>query len=106
MGIFDEIAERKIKDAIENNEFDNLDGIGKPIDNSEYFSVPKDYRLAFHIMKNSNLLPEEMELKKRIININSLIRDELSTNKKDALIIERSELLTRLDVLLDKYRSH
>lgn len=105
MGIFDEIAERKIKAAIENNEFENLDGLGKPLDNSDYFSVPEENRIAFHIMKNTKILPEEVELKKKIININTLIRDEVSGDKRDALISERSELLTKLDLILENYRS-
>ena len=73
MGIFDEIAERKIQEAIEKKEFENIEGLGKPIDNSEYFSVPHQHRIAFHIMKNAKILPEEIEIKKQIINLNSLI---------------------------------
>ena len=42
MGNFDHIVEKKIKEAIENNEFDNLEGFGKPLDNSEYFIVMDD----------------------------------------------------------------
>ena len=104
MGIFDEIAERKIKTAIENKESDEIDGMGKPIDNSKYFSVPEEHRLAFHILKNANIVPEEVELKKQIISLNTLIRDEIAGNKRDALLTERSELLTKLDVLLEKYQ--
>ncbi len=105
MGIFDEIAERKIQEAIENKNFDILEGVGSPLDNSEYFSVPKDYRLAFHILKNANAVPEEIQLRKQIININELIRDELSKSEKDVLIERRAKLLTKLDIYLEKYKN-
>ena len=106
MGIFDEIAERRIKEAIENDEFKDLSGMGEPVDNTDYFSVPEQYRLSFHILKNAKILPEEIEIKKKIQNINSLIREQLSQDERDSLITERSELLTKLDIFLEMHKNN
>jgi len=103
MGIFDEIAEKKIEEAIKRNEFDDLEGFGKPLDNRKYFSVPAENRLTFHIMENANVLPEEIQLKKEIINLNTKMREELTTDEKESLLQKRSELLTKLDVFLENY---
>ena len=45
--LFERLAEEKVKEAIENGEFDNLSGKGKPIDLTEYFQTPADLRLGY-----------------------------------------------------------
>jgi hypothetical protein len=47
------IAENKIREAMENGEFDNLACQGKPIDFTEDEHIPAEYRLAYRILKNS-----------------------------------------------------
>ena len=47
MNIIDYLAEQKIQEAMNNGEFNELPGCGKPIANSEYFSVPGNERVAF-----------------------------------------------------------
>lgn len=53
MNPFQLIAENKIREAMENGEFDNLPGQGKPIDFSEDEHIPTEFRLAYRILKNS-----------------------------------------------------
>jgi hypothetical protein len=47
------IAERKIKEAIEDGQFDNLSGAHKPLKDDELANLPPDIRLAMRIMQNS-----------------------------------------------------
>src|SRR3954453_12004702 len=57
------IAERRIRDAIEAGEFDNLKGMGKPLstdDENPY--VPEDMRVAFKVLQNSGYAPDWMTL--------------------------------------------
>jgi hypothetical protein len=57
------IAERRIRDAIEAGEFDNLEGMGKPLstdDDNPY--VPEDMRVAFKVLQNSGYAPDWMTL--------------------------------------------
>jgi hypothetical protein len=57
------IAERRIRDAIEAGEFDNLKGMGQPLaadDDNPY--VPDDMRVAFKVLQNSGYAPDWMTL--------------------------------------------
>jgi len=73
MDIFAKIAEQRIREAIENGEFDNLDGKGKPLDFSEDVWVPQDLRMSYKILKNAGCLPPELELRNEIISLRDLI---------------------------------
>jgi hypothetical protein len=72
---YQKIAERKIKEAEERGEFDNLPGKGKPMEKDDYDSVPGDLRIAYKILKNSNCLPPELELRKEIRNLEDMLEN-------------------------------
>jgi DnaJ family protein C protein 28 len=61
MSLLDRIAEDKIKAAQERGEFDNLPGKGKPLHLEENPHEPEDWRIAFHILRNSGVRPPWME---------------------------------------------
>ena len=73
MDIFAKIAEQKIREAIEQGEFDNLSGRGKPLNLSDESWVPEDLRMAYKILKNAGCLPAELELRKEVMNLRDLI---------------------------------
>lgn len=105
MGLFDYIAERRIREAIEKGEFNNLEGFGKPVDNTEYFSVPEEDRIAYHILKNSGVVPEEVELRKSIYQIS---REILKTEDADARTLlenKKQWLENRLFVQMDSRKN-
>src|SRR5918911_5630028 len=58
--------ERQIKKAMAEGEFDDLPGKGKPVDLRAYFDTPEDLRMAYSILKDANIIPEEMQLLKDI----------------------------------------
>jgi hypothetical protein len=51
----DRIVEEIIKKAMENGEFDNLVGKGKPLQLDENPNEPEDWRIAFHVLRNSGI---------------------------------------------------
>lgn len=55
-------VEKMIKEAMERGEFDNLAGRGQPVDLSDYFSTPEEMRLGHKMLKDANIVPEELEL--------------------------------------------
>lgn len=55
-------VEKMIKEAMERGEFDNLAGRGRPVDLTDYFSTPEDMRIGHKILKDANIVPEELEL--------------------------------------------
>lgn len=99
MSIFQYIAEQRIQEAYEKGEFDNLRGYGKPIDNSTYFSVLAEERMAVHIMKNAGIVPEEIRFRKRIYELKLLLKSTVEQKERDTLLKEiawlEDNLLTR-----------
>ena len=60
------VAERKIQDAMEAGEFDNLPGKGQPLDLDVNPFEPPHQRAANRILKNARALPEWLQLEKDI----------------------------------------
>jgi hypothetical protein len=61
------IAERRIREAIDAGEFDNLSGAGKPLaDQEDNPFVPEDMRVAFKVLQNSGYAPDWMTLAQEI----------------------------------------
>src|SRR5258708_3107908 len=63
---FDRLVEDRIKEAMDNGEFDNLKGKGKPLDLGWYFQLPEDLRMGYSVLKSANVVPEEAQLLKDI----------------------------------------
>jgi hypothetical protein len=73
MGFFDRIVEERIREAQSQGVFDNLPGKGRPLNLDDDNGVPGDLRLAYKVLKNSNCLPIEMELRKEFFNLRKLL---------------------------------
>ena len=64
--VTDGIAERRILDAIDAGEFDNLPGAGRRLVLDDDALVPEGLRAAYRVMKNAGVVPEEVGLRRRI----------------------------------------
>ncbi len=73
MEFFAKLAERRILEAIENGEFDNLEGKGKPLIFEDETWIPEDLRMAYRFLKNAGCVPPELELRNEVINMCSLM---------------------------------
>lgn len=73
MDIFIKIAEQRIREAVEKGEFDNLEGRGRPIVFEDETWIPEDLRTAYRILRNAGCLPQELELRKEVINLRGLL---------------------------------
>lgn len=67
------LAEEKIRKAIDHGEFENLPGKGQPLNIEDLSRVPEDLRVGYILLKNAGVLPAEMEQKKELVNLQSLI---------------------------------
>lgn len=67
------IAERRIQEAIERGEFDNLPGKGKPLNLEDDSYIPPELRMVYKILKNANCLPPELQLRKEIRQVKDLL---------------------------------
>lgn len=70
---FTRLVEERIRKAQEKGEFDNLVGVGKPLDLEDDRHIAEDLRLAHKILKNADCLPPEIELKKEIEKTEQLL---------------------------------
>jgi len=95
MDCFFKIAERRILEAIENGEFENLEGQGKPLQLEDEAFIPDDLRMAYRFLKNAGFVPPEIESRKELINMCALF-NALDDEK------ERLKKLRELNFLLLK----
>ncbi|MFY4776407.1 DUF1992 domain-containing protein [Metabacillus sp. RGM 3146] len=98
------VSEEKIKKAIKEGEFDNLPGMGKPLELEDLSSVPENLRMAYKMMKNAGMQDDEPALKKEILSIQDLIKsctgEEREIHEKRLLEKER-----QLEKLFNKRNS-
>lgn len=89
MWFLTQIAEKRIEEARDRGELDNLPGSGQPLRLDEDALVPEHQRMAYRILKNSGYLPPELEKHKEAVEI------ALQLAKIDAGA-EKVQLLDRL----------
>jgi hypothetical protein len=96
------IAEQRIREAIERGEFDNLPLHGKPVKLDDLSGVPEHLRMGYKILKNANVLPEEMQLKKDIVTLKNLLDACYDEAEKSALQQKMNEKTLRYNMLMEK----
>ena len=92
---FAALIEERILKAQKNGEMDDLPGQGKPL-NLDDMAIPDDMRMAHRILKNSGFLPPEVELRKKIGQMESLLA------VVEADTPERVEIEKKLNFLFTK----
>src|SRR5437667_4868499 len=66
MGRWESLVDQKIREAMEQGEFDNLAGKGEPIDLSENPYEDPDWRTAHRLLRNAGFAPSWIEERKDI----------------------------------------
>ncbi len=72
-GVFAQIAERRIAEAMNRGEFENLEGSGRPLVFEDDSMVPEDLRMAYKILRNSGYVPPEILEEKEILTAADLL---------------------------------
>ncbi len=62
---FERIAEEKIREAIEQGAFNNVQGMGKPLESRNDEFAGEDW-LGLHVLQQNGFLPEWLELRKQV----------------------------------------
>ncbi|HZS08448.1 MAG TPA: DUF1992 domain-containing protein [Blastocatellia bacterium] len=99
---FEKLVENIIRDAMDKGEFDDLPGRGRPIDLTAYFATPEDRRLANSILKNANIVPEEIELLREIETLNARLETCADRDAATSLKKLRDEKRLKLDLLIEQ----
>ena len=95
-------AEEKIKEAIAKGEFDNLPGKGSPLDLDAYFATPEQLRMGYSLLKNADIIPEEMELLKQIEGLKSSLDSCNGRVEKRAIQRQLSEKITNFNMRMER----
>lgn len=95
---FEKIAEKKIREAMDNGEFDDLPGKGRPLELEDDRHIAQDIRLAHKILKNANCLPPELELRKEILTMEELLDRVRDTKEKYRQIKKLNYLIMKLNM--------
>ena len=71
--VIQSIAERRIAEAQERGDFDNLPGTGRPLRLEDDSAVPEELRMAYKVLKNAGCLPPELADRKEITTVVDLL---------------------------------
>ena len=99
VGFIERLAEQRILEAQRNGEFDALAGKGKPLPLEELSTVPEDLRMAYHVLKNANVLPPEAGLLNDIHILEDLLKHVEDEGERKSLAKSLQWKLIRLDML-------
>ena len=96
------LAEERIREAMEKGEFENLPGKGKPLKIENLSQLPEDLRAGYMLLKNAGMIPPEMEQKKELVDLQSLIDCCKDEGQKAKLKKTLNEKLLRFNLMMER----
>ncbi|MEC0373432.1 DUF1992 domain-containing protein [Paenibacillus chibensis] len=102
MSIMSWLAEQRIHQAMEQGDFKDLAGKGKPLELEDVSHIPEDLRMSYKIMKNAGLIPEEMQLQGELIKLRNLIHLCENAGEKEKLTRTLTEKKLRFQMLMEQ----
>lgn len=99
MYCFQKIVEERIREAMEQGTFDNLEGKGEPLPLDHTLHLPPELRVAYTILKNNHLLPPEMETLKEIERIEQLLPALNDDEEKYRYVRRINALVTQFNLM-------
>lgn len=83
MSLLNNVAERRILEAIQEGVFDDLALRGQPIPREDLSGVPEELRMGYKILKNAGYVPEELQLRQEILALKDLLSACTSLEEKE-----------------------
>lgn len=102
MDMFHIISEDRIKKAYKDGEFDNLPGLGKPLQLEDMSGIPEELRMAYKLLKNAGYTQEECQLRQEMVTFENLIKKCDDSGEKENLQKNLNEKLIRFNQLMSK----
>ena len=104
VGGFENLIEIRIKQAMAEGQFDNLEGKGKPQDMKQYYDTPEHLRVGYHVMKSAGFLPEEVRLSKEIEQTKESLTQAESREERSKLYKQLSDLTSKFNMAMEYNR--
>jgi Domain of unknown function (DUF1992) len=104
MSVWARLAEAKIIEAMERGEFDDLPGSGRPLELEDLSRIPPHLRPGYKLLRNANVLPPEMELRRENYSLDRLIDATSDPDEREELKRRRRENELRYRVLVERNR--
>ncbi|MBA1145591.1 DUF1992 domain-containing protein [Ectothiorhodospiraceae bacterium WFHF3C12] len=104
MSMLDELAESRIREAMERGELERLPGSGQPMRLDDDSMVPEELRMAYRVLRNANYLPPELQLRRDIERIEDLLTELRDSEAEHPRRQEAHRRLTVLRMQLDSHR--
>jgi DnaJ-like protein len=98
---FEKLAEKRISQAMSEGQFDNLSGKGERINLDWYFSLPEDLRLTYSILRNADILPDEVALLREIGELQQQLDACSDEEEKAQLNRSIQENRLRFDLMME-----
>jgi len=102
--LFDRVADRKIREAMANGEFDGLSRRGA-VDLDDYFKVPPELRAAYALLKNAGIVPEEVELLREVDRLQTAHGAATDATERARLAQQLTDAKLKLDLALERART-
>jgi hypothetical protein len=103
--VFDKLVEQKIREAMREGEFENLEGAGRPVNLDAYFSAPEELRASYAVLKNAGVMPEEAHLLRDINELKQKLEACREEDERESLRRSLRELKLKYDLLAERNRS-
>jgi hypothetical protein len=95
MSPLDAIAERRIREAQQRGEFDDLPGAGRPLALDDDALVPQELRAAYRLLRNAGFVPPALEPHRELRDVERLLLEARDDGERGALLARMHFLLGR-----------
>lgn len=95
MNLLDQLAEQRIREALDKGELDNLPGSGRPLELDDDSLVPEHLRAGYRLLRNAGFVPPELHWRREVATVEDLLR----SLPLDA-VTERRKAERRLQLLM------
>jgi len=99
------LAERRIKQAISEGEFDNLPGAGRPLPPDRFAQLPPEMRMVARVLANSGYSPPEVGLLRELVEARERMAAAAAAERA-RMLREYSEAELRYNLAMERHRRH
>src|SRR5690349_21218882 len=95
------LAERRIEEAMKEGKFDNLEGMGRPLE-LEPLPADENARMMWwtlRIMKSNDFVPDEVRYRKTIEVLKERLRGLRDESGVEALVVQINQLIRKLNTM-------